>query len=45
VISAAGRDVAVSTAGVAELRELIISGDMRRINANRKRRRLQKLIS
>jgi hypothetical protein len=45
VISAVGRDIAVSTAEEAELRVLFISGDMRRINANRKRRRLQKLLS
>ena len=45
VISAVGRDIAVSTAGEAELRVLFICGDMRRINANRKRRRLQKLLS
>ena len=45
VISAAGRDIAISKAGEAELRVLFIYGDMRRINANRKRRRLQKLLS
>jgi hypothetical protein len=45
VISALGREIAVSTAGEAELYVLFICGDMRRINANRKRQRLQKLLS